>query len=102
MANVKIKFIPAGMMTVDMYLPGGKETARRGVASGLYVEESKWFEVNGDSKDAAEDAFDLTNNPSRQDEREQVYGRGRSLNVGDIVVVGEEVWLCAPMGWVEL
>ncbi|HEX8605111.1 MAG TPA: hypothetical protein VF774_20875 [Pseudoduganella sp.] len=39
-------------------------------------------------EDIADELFDLTNNPGRQQEREQKYGRGRSLSVGDIVKVG--------------
>jgi len=47
----------------------------------------------------AEEVFDLTNNPSRQEEREQVYGRGPSISVGDIVDVDGQMFLCAPTGW---
>ena len=47
----------------------------------------------------AEEVFDLTNNPSRQDEREDLYGRGRSISVGDIIDVDGVLYLCAPMGW---
>ena len=50
-------------------------------------------------KDAAEEAFDLTNNPGRQDERENKYGRGRSVSVGDIVLVDEAAYLCLSSGW---
>ena len=47
----------------------------------------------------AEEVFDLTNNPSRQDEREELYGRGRSISVGDIIDVDGTLYLCAPTGW---
>jgi hypothetical protein len=47
----------------------------------------------------AEEVFDLTNNPSRQEEREEMYGRGRSVSVGDIVNVDGVNYLCASMGW---
>ena len=49
--------------------------------------------------DAAEEMFDLTNNPYRDDERQQVYGNGRSLSVGDIVEVDGVEFLCASFGW---
>jgi hypothetical protein len=60
-----------------------------------------------DEEALAEECFDLTNNPSRQDERVKAYGRGRSLSVGDVVDLGNNLfnggqWLCAPMGWVKL
>jgi hypothetical protein len=50
----------------------------------------------------AEEVFDLTNNPGRQEEREELYGRGRSVSVGDIIDVDGCLFLCAPMGWTEL
>ena len=49
--------------------------------------------------DAAEEMFDLTNNPSRQDEREELYGNGRSVSVGDIVEVDGVDYLCSSFGW---
>ena len=51
---------------------------------------------------AAEEVFDLTNNPGRQEERERLYGRKRSLSVGDIVVVGDQYFLCDSFGWTVL
>ncbi len=50
----------------------------------------------------AEEVFDLTNNPGRQYEREELYGRGRSISVGDIIDVDGVLYLCAPTGWNEL
>jgi hypothetical protein len=47
----------------------------------------------------ADELFDLTNNPSRQEEREKVYGRGRSLSVGDIVEAWGVKLLCCTFGW---
>jgi hypothetical protein len=99
MALVKIKFAPSfALMMGDEAV----EKVRQDLAAGKYAEESALFTVNGDSKDAAEEVFDLSNNPGRQDEREQIYGRGRSLSTGDIVVVGEEQWLCMSFGWAEV
>ncbi len=101
MATVKLKFAPVSLMADLLLRSNATEIAQKALKEGLYT-ESNLFEVDGDSADAAEDAFDLTNNPSRQEEREEKYGRGRSLSVGDVVVVGEEQWLCASMGWVEV
>lgn len=53
-------------------------------------------------QDAAEEIFDLTNNPSRQGDREVRYGRHRSVSVGDIVVVNGEFFLCRPNGWMAI
>jgi hypothetical protein len=51
---------------------------------------------------AAEECFDLTNHPGRQQEREQKYGRLRSVSCGDIVVIGGDAWLCASVGWEKI
>lgn len=53
-------------------------------------------------EDGADEAFDLTNNPSRQEEREEKYGRGRSLSVGDVVQVGDEKFACLSFGWEKI
>lgn len=55
-----------------------------------------------DELDACEEWFELTNNPFRQEEREEKYGRGRSVSVGDIVQVGENAYVCASCGWERL
>lgn len=48
---------------------------------------------------AAEEAFDLTNNPGRDQECEEKYGLGRSVSVGDIVRVDGKEWVCMSAGW---
>lgn len=75
---------------------------------GTMLREGK-FDVVGSmgipglsGEDAAEEVFDLTNNPCRQQEREEMYGRGRSLSVGDIVTVDGEDFYCAGSGWIKL
>lgn len=47
----------------------------------------------------AEAVFDLTNNPARQAEREELYGRHKSLSVGDLVLFGGCYYLCQDFGW---
>lgn len=63
---------------------------------------TKVIESNYTGQDGADEAFDLTNNPSRQEEREEKYGRGRSLSVGDVVQVNDEKFVCLSMGWGKL
>ena len=53
-------------------------------------------------EDAAEEAFDLTNNPGRQDERVSKYGRGRSVSSGDVVDVDGVKYACLSVGWKQL
>lgn len=60
------------------------------------------FLQNGTPNDICEEVFDLTNNPSRQDERERIYGRFASVSVGDIVVVDGRNYVCDTIGWKEL
>ncbi len=58
-----------------------------------------------DDEAVCEEIFDLTNNPYRQEERAEIYGRGRSVSVGDIVGVDNDetgvttFYVCAPSGW---
>lgn len=61
--------------------------------------EAGTLEVDMDGEDAAEEMFDLTNNPSRQEEREQKYGRGRSVSSGDVILVDGKHFACMSMGW---
>ncbi len=76
--------------------------------AGLYSKRSATIDVGDlEGEDAAEEAFDLTNNPYRQDERVVKYGRGQSLSSGDIVEVtgpvnGTEYWVCLSFGWSKL
>ena len=58
--------------------------------------------MQAEGEDGAEEMFDLTNNPSRQEERVQFYGRQRSISVGDIVQVNGRNFLCASFGWKEI
>ena len=53
-------------------------------------------------EEAADEMFNLTNSPWRQEEREKIYGRERSLSVGDIVIVDGEMFACLSIGWAKL
>lgn len=60
------------------------------------------FVIKQDGEEAAEEIFDLTNNPSRMEEfRESTampYGY-RSVSVGDIVEVNGVDYFCNNVGW---
>ena len=60
------------------------------------------FETDLVGEAAAEEAFDLTNNPSRQEEREVKYGRGRSVSPGDVIEVDGVKYICMSIGWEKL
>ena len=57
-------------------------------------------ELTGEA--AAEDLFDLSNNPAREAERAAKWGSRRSLSVGDVVHVDNDSWICASFGWEKL
>lgn len=69
MALVKIKFAPSAIMAL-FYTEAASAFDVVRSKQELYQKESVLFQVDGDSQEAAEDAFDLTNNPSREDERQ--------------------------------
>jgi hypothetical protein len=58
-----------------------------------------FFDTELTGEKAAEEAFDLSNNPYREFERDEVVGRQRSLSVGDLVLAGENLYFCDRMGW---
>ena len=60
------------------------------------------FETELAGELAANEMFDLSNNPSREAEREERWGDWRSLSVGDIVQVNDDCWVCAVVGWVRV
>jgi len=60
------------------------------------------FEAIQQGEAGAEEAFDLTNNPSRQKERVIKFGCFRSVSVGDIVEVDGKDFLCDNFGWCEI
>jgi hypothetical protein len=63
--------------------------------------------VDATGEEAAEEVFDMTNNPSRQEERNTYYEKTRSVSVGDIVEVtngadGKQIYFCDSFGWVAI
>lgn len=101
MTTATILLAPDSVSSFDFY-KDAEGTARRLLQELQYVAMPP-IEVDGEGEDAAEECFDLTNNPYRQGERLEKYGRERSLSVGDIVsVFPGTAWLCASVGWVEI
>jgi len=88
-----------GMMFIDeKKLPAVIEIFKRGEYLSLPP-----IEVPPTHADqVAEEMFDLTNNPSRQDERIERYGNGPSVSSGDVVQVDDRYFLCMSFGWKEI
>lgn len=100
MTTATILLAPMGS-SIEFY-KDAEGTARRLLEEAQYVAMPP-IEVEGEGEDAAEECFDLTNNPYRIQERLEKYGRERSLSVGDIVsIFPGTAWLCASVGWVEI
>jgi len=69
------------------------------------------FYTELEGEEAAEYAFDLSNNPRMEVERVLIQGKTRSLSVGDVVEImvvqddGFQIWnrlMCMPEGWSEV
>ena len=71
----------------------------------LLANLDKWeigpsFEIDLIGEEAAEEMFDLSNNPGRYDEWfSHTFGNYRTLSVGDLVEVNSEIYLCENIGW---
>lgn len=76
--------------------------AQRLLREGRYRVQGTMGVPGMEGEAVAEEVFDLTNNPGRQEEREELYGRYRSVSVGDIVNVDGSDWLCCSQGWWKL
>ena len=101
MTVATIKLVDEQFMGQFYFRKDQAATARSLQNDGLY-RTAGLMVVPLQGEAAAEELFDLTNNPSRQAERERVYGRARSISVGDIVEVDGRNWLCASQGWIDL
>ena len=102
MANVIIKRMADGLMRNRPFGDSQKQKEFALTHLNTGFTSVAWFKVNGEGVEAAEEVFDLTNNPSRQQERVEVYGRGPSLSSGDIVEVDGVNYLCCSFGWEKL
>jgi hypothetical protein len=102
MAAATIRLVSDECMSEFFFKDNQVALAQRLLTQGQYRTVGTMGVPGLNAEDAAEEVFDLTNNPSRQTEREDLYGRGRSVSVGDIVNVDGVDYLCASMGWIEL
>jgi hypothetical protein len=94
--------IPGGQSFMMFYRPGSVDSLVADfLQRGVYITQmTVRTPLAGEA--AAEELFDLTNNPNREQERAKDYGSGRSISVGDIVEVAGENWLCCPVGWKKI
>lgn len=69
--------------------------------------QTHYFTVPQVGEEAAEEAFDLSQNPSRDEERLRVYRDYRPVCVGDVVEClhrdqSHQFFLCDPIGWTQI
>ncbi len=97
--KASIFLAPAHMMS-EFYFKDSQVIAKQLLVDNAYI-AGPVIEVEAEDGEAAADQmFDLTNSPFRQEERVEKYGRGRSLSIGDIVEYDGQKFLCASFGWV--
>lgn len=96
---ITIKLMPSVLMR-DIYFINDKESFVRQHLDQYEITPS--FEFICDDKDPAEEVWDMINNPRRQGTREELYGNGRSVSVGDVVNVDGKDYLCNTIGFIEL
>ena len=96
MSKVTIYLAPRDVMGEFFFSEKSKELAAAAFPRYTPVGPFKFRETG---EDAADEAFDLTNNPSRDAERAATYGRGRSVSSGDVVEVDGVKYLCMSIGW---
>lgn len=101
MSKVIIKSIPC-KLSRELY--GSKQQMIDLIINHLseYTICDKEIELSQIGEAAAEEIFDLTNNPSRQEERELKYGRGKSVSVGDVIEVDGINYACMSFGWEQI
>ena len=102
MAVATIKLVNAELMGSFYFQKDPVALAQKLLREGYYKVQGTLGVPGREGEAVAEEMFDLTNNPGRQEEREELYGRFRSVSVGDIVNVDGEDYLCCSFGWQRL
>jgi hypothetical protein len=102
MAVATIKFLNEGLQDKFYFRIFHDRLARRLLKEDQYSIYATMGVPGLVGEAAAEEVFDIANNPSREGERDQLYGQARSVSVGDIVNVDGVDYVCAPVGWIKL
>ena len=104
MTMIKIHLCPDNLRRETFTTPDLSSFARDNFP--LYT-QTNWFTLPQVGDEAAEEAFDLSQNPSRDEERESVYRNHRPVCVGDVVQClhrdrSRQFFLCNPIGWTQI
>ena len=101
MNNTAVIFQAPAEAMINFYTGDAVKAAAELIKRDAYVKIGA-VQTQYHGEEAAEEMFDLSNNPSRIDERVLVWGNYRSLSVGDVVHVDGESYLCCSQGWHKL
>jgi len=96
--TAKVLFPPRDLQNIA-FLHGSQPKLVAAFHGNRYTVACKLAVGNRVGQAAAEECFDITNNPGRIAERAKKFGNRRSVSVGDIVLIGGDAWLCQPFGW---
>jgi len=101
MAIATVKLIDEQFMGEFYFRKDQEATARSLLKDGWYRDAAVLAVPGavGVGEEVADEIFDLTNNPYRGAERSELYGRQRSVSVGDIIEVDGVRFMCASFGW---
>ena len=100
-AHVIVKLVNEEFMGEFYFQKDPVSLGQRLRKEGQYRTAAEYFTpVEGEA--AAEQAFDIANNPSKGDERIRIFQSQRSVSVGDVVEVDGVPFLCASMSWEQL
>lgn len=99
MSLITVMLAPTELMH-EFYFNKDQAAVAQANLANYTTKASWWSDLEGE--DAAEEVFDITNNPSMHSFREQLYGPFRSVSVGDVVKVDEDQFLCCSFGWMKL
>lgn len=97
--NLATIFNPPADLQRDAFFTNSRPKLIEAYRAGRYQHKGEVPVGERLGEEAAEEAFDLTNNPSRDDERQEHWPNRRSVSVSDIVLIGADAWLCASVGW---
>lgn len=98
MAHVTVSLLDSLKLGDFYFTQDAAALARKYIAEGLYESVCE-LDIPYEGEEAAEEMFEMTNNPMRMDRRSR-YGNARSVSVGDLVVVDGTIYVCRPTGWI--
>lgn len=101
MANITVHVLNHNRLADFYFTKDAEALAQRYMADGEYYALGP-VDLPFEGEEAAEEMFDMSNNPYRQGQRQEMFGRCRSVSVGDIVEVDGEFFLCRPCEWLKV